>query len=608
MKDGEPLKVIINPNFPLWRKNMNPPLTQGAYNLLDVNWIPVLYGNGKNERVGICQALTDARSIRLIAASNPLDRVALSRFLLATLMWLKEDVKSSLEALDEKNSNIPVSWLTKLNDNRDAFNLLGDGQRFYQDKSLKGGKYPIGLLLGEFPGADSVNHARHVEHNGSYGFCPACCAMGILRFSVWAPANAYYPSSVNPASAAYAFVEGKNLFQSFIANLPETNPQIDLAPWLVVGQPNSPDAVTRLAWRPRKLWLNTGSENGYCENCGNFGELIFDMRFEAGWSTPTTSGQDFSKAVEKEFQELGSLTNVQKKVVKLATLISKCRMADLRKACCLSVPQSQTSTPTTMTDAREIARLFHQLILRDDESSQKAIKDLTKKPTEAELSDLEDEDLQKKKFWSSDPHLLREAEAIFLPKLDEGVAEHSKFWRQVLNLLREWPEMDGKVTAIGPVVNKFIFQDAVAITLPNASDTIKKLAKLSEAFYGNYLPNLFKSLAGSLQWRNSKNVEEFIKLLTPNVEAQIRERLSRIKASTDANATEASFFLREAYAPILEQVIASVTPGSPLRRRITRNRARYFFKKKIDELVENPDGLLSPDSSSIASGNQNVGE
>jgi hypothetical protein len=505
--------------------------------------------------------------------------------------------------LDEKNSNIPVSWLTKLNDNRDAFNLLGDGQRFYQDKSLKGGKHPIGLLLGEFPGADSVNHIRHVEHNCSYGFCPACCAMGILRFSVWAPANAHYPSSVNPASAAYAFVEGKNLFQSFIANLPETNLQADLAPWLVVGQPSSPDAVTRLAWRPRKLWLNSGSENGYCENCGNFGALIFDMGFKKGWATPTTSGQDFSKAVEKEFQELqefGSLTKVQEKVAKLATLISKCRMADLRAASGLSLPQPQTSAPTTMTDAREIAHLFHQLILKDDESSQKAIKALTKEPTEAELKDIEGEDLQKKKFWGGDPHLLRDVEAILLPKLKKDVAEHSKFWREALNLRGDRLEMDGKVTAIGPVVNDFIFHDAVAITLPNLSDTIKKLAELSKAL-DDYLPSLFISLTGAQQWRNFKNEKEFFKLLTPNVEAKIRERLSRIKPSTDANATEASF-LRETYAPTVEQVIASVTPGSPLRRRDARNRARHLFNKKIDELLEKFDGLLSPGSSSVASG------
>jgi hypothetical protein len=47
------------------------------YNLLEEEWIPVLRTNGKFERVGIIKALTEAGTIRQIAASNPMDNVAL---------------------------------------------------------------------------------------------------------------------------------------------------------------------------------------------------------------------------------------------------------------------------------------------------------------------------------------------------------------------------------------------------------------------------------------------------------------------------------------------------------------------------------------------------
>jgi hypothetical protein len=53
---------------------MDIPATQGAYNLLEEKWIPVLYNDGKTDRVGICQALIDARTIRQIAASNAMDK------------------------------------------------------------------------------------------------------------------------------------------------------------------------------------------------------------------------------------------------------------------------------------------------------------------------------------------------------------------------------------------------------------------------------------------------------------------------------------------------------------------------------------------------------
>ena len=46
-----------------------------TYNLLDEEWIPVLYRNGDWKRVGIRKALGDAGQIQQIAASNPKDRV-----------------------------------------------------------------------------------------------------------------------------------------------------------------------------------------------------------------------------------------------------------------------------------------------------------------------------------------------------------------------------------------------------------------------------------------------------------------------------------------------------------------------------------------------------
>lgn len=46
-----------------------------SFNLLQENWIPVLYTNGHPDRVSIRTALTEAHEIRQIAASNPMDNV-----------------------------------------------------------------------------------------------------------------------------------------------------------------------------------------------------------------------------------------------------------------------------------------------------------------------------------------------------------------------------------------------------------------------------------------------------------------------------------------------------------------------------------------------------
>ncbi len=55
------------------------------YSLLDEAWIPVLFKNGETIRLGMRDALAQASQIRQIAATNPIDRVAILRFLLALL-------------------------------------------------------------------------------------------------------------------------------------------------------------------------------------------------------------------------------------------------------------------------------------------------------------------------------------------------------------------------------------------------------------------------------------------------------------------------------------------------------------------------------------------
>lgn len=51
------------------------------YNLLDEEWIPVLYHNGQWKRLGIRKVLEDAGRIRQIAASNPIQLKCFNLFM-----------------------------------------------------------------------------------------------------------------------------------------------------------------------------------------------------------------------------------------------------------------------------------------------------------------------------------------------------------------------------------------------------------------------------------------------------------------------------------------------------------------------------------------------
>lgn len=52
-----------------------------TYNLLEEQWIPVLWRDGRCSRVSVLEAFEEAHRIREIAAPNPMDRLAILRFL-----------------------------------------------------------------------------------------------------------------------------------------------------------------------------------------------------------------------------------------------------------------------------------------------------------------------------------------------------------------------------------------------------------------------------------------------------------------------------------------------------------------------------------------------
>jgi CRISPR system Cascade subunit CasA len=159
------------------------------YSLLDEKWIPVLYRDGRWERVGIRKALEDAGKIRQIAASNPMDRVAILRFLLALLYWCKGNPPDNADATS--SDSFPTEWFSKLDENRECFNLLGEGKRFYQNGAYQGieAEHTTNYLIHEVPSGTNKWHFRHSMDKRN-GLCPACCAMGLIRLPLFATSGA----------------------------------------------------------------------------------------------------------------------------------------------------------------------------------------------------------------------------------------------------------------------------------------------------------------------------------------------------------------------------------------------------------------------------------
>lgn len=113
------------------------------YNLLDEKWLPVLWVDGKYGRVGIREALTQAHRIRQVAASSPMDRVAVLRFLLALLYWCRGNPQDTAGAPADPFSE---GWFSRLDENKECFELLGEGKRFYQYRKTEDKKLSVNYL------------------------------------------------------------------------------------------------------------------------------------------------------------------------------------------------------------------------------------------------------------------------------------------------------------------------------------------------------------------------------------------------------------------------------------------------------------------------------
>jgi len=251
------------------------------YNLLEQNWIPVLWTNGEVTRVGIKGALTQAPRIRQIAASNPMDRVAILRFLLALLYWCKGNPPTDADITS--GDSFPADWFKKLDDNKDFFNLLGEGKRFYQYKKSGDKSLSANYLIHEIPTGTNKWHFRHSTEKVD-GLCPACCAMGLLRLPLFSTSGGSgKPPGINAKPPIYVIPVGESL----AATIRLSWRQISILgtpaweqPDIALPKAGEVSLLTGMTWLPRRVWLsNPQDSEANCILCGRKDRLILSSVF-----------------------------------------------------------------------------------------------------------------------------------------------------------------------------------------------------------------------------------------------------------------------------------------------------------------------------------------
>jgi CRISPR type I-E-associated protein CasA/Cse1 len=254
-----------------------------SFNLLTEKWIPIIRNDGTVGKVGILDALAEADRIRQIAASNPMDRVAILRFLLALLYWGKGN-QGGVEK-DGFPCEPPKDLLSMLTVNRDCFNLLGDGPRFYQERNARRPR-AVTDLIQEIPTGNNFWHFRH-STDAVAGLCPACCALGLLRLPLFSVSGLPdLKAGINGPPPIYVVPWGASLLETLRANwLPVTD--LGEPAWMNPSVRPEWDRdvplLTGLTLLSRRVWLHEPAEPaGRCICCAeNAPALIRTCNFQS---------------------------------------------------------------------------------------------------------------------------------------------------------------------------------------------------------------------------------------------------------------------------------------------------------------------------------------
>jgi hypothetical protein len=531
----------------------NDSPTERHFNLLYAPWIPVLWRDGRAERVGIKAALTKAGKIRQIAATNPMDNVALLRFLLAVLLWCKPDAKEALGALldaDPEAPGIPEDdWLGKLDRHQPAFELLRPGVRFLQASAQAANPRPIADLFHEVPGRGSAWHFCHFRDNSEKGrgtgdgVCPACAAIGLVRLAptLTGKGRGKFPG-INGDPPVYFEQVNDSLLRTLQTNCPTQLPDGDRPAWDGPGasNPNSVGPMEGYTWMSRQFRLGYTQEDAerICAICGtSTKQFVWQLLEEntpngrAGLSRCSPDNWRDPQVVYYKDAKDNPRSLREDALVEAAPSASEGRW---RKWSFAAMDQAQVGASNASTQWSPAAHAI---------------------------------------FMAVDSAKVLEARCVSLR------ADASR--RELLERIgRAWEELAPLPPVDSAAQLKFITEKLRQLKNRHFLRVVRPAKREGEKLKHPPLP---------------ESTRAAIALLAPEAERKVRAALSnpakvrQTDAAADSPEDKANAdteFLRNIYKPVVEQVVDATAMGSPLRRRAAKQHALALLNKNIKEIVD----------------------
>ena len=248
------------------------------YNILYTPWIHVIYNDSRTAWLSVFELMNEMRSVNL-AYNNPMDKIAVFRFLLTLSYWCYDNT-----GLEIENSTIPQEWIEFLKEKTELFNILGQAERFLQQDNLTRTR-TITELFHEFPKGNNFWHFNHIREY-TVGVCTRCLVPGILRLNLFfLGGRPDLKSGINGVPPIYAIFLGDSVLDAIIRNWDPIEP-LGCPVWEEDYCYNVDEFVPMLAGMTvpaRRLHVGDPIESDLpCTVCGSKeNKLHFACKFEA---------------------------------------------------------------------------------------------------------------------------------------------------------------------------------------------------------------------------------------------------------------------------------------------------------------------------------------
>jgi hypothetical protein len=274
-------------------------VAKDQWNILEQAWIDAAALDGAWRMLSPLDALRDAGSLRLLAASSPLDEFALHRFL-STLLYWKAESAGGVAALRTKllAGGVPAEVIAALAAERGQFDLFDPARPFLQDPSAADPKpaKPVGSLFAEIATGTNIAHFDHSRDMKS-PLCVPCVVRGVLRLVPWSQSGgAGLTPSIHGAPPITITPRGATLAETLGLLLVDVSAPLGSPTWSGTFKPRNLDKaipfLEGLTWNPRRLHIPAPTVEGACQLCGARGPVVDRITYKKNESVKKPKGAD----------------------------------------------------------------------------------------------------------------------------------------------------------------------------------------------------------------------------------------------------------------------------------------------------------------------------